>query len=170
MSFAGLVQHAVRRDLARAHLVLTGGDLTPERRLSLAQHLVWMMRLAPTDDRPLAAAMRRLELTAQRLVAVGGQTTVDLVVEAVEEVARRQGDLDNWVRPSALTVLSRQLPWLVDGLDARACEHVTRTLTPRHGMAPTRQRAQVYRYRMQSLWGGTPAEGLAGRPPARIPA
>jgi len=158
----GLVQHAVRRDLERARVVLsTQLTIDRQRREALARHLMWLLERVSTEDDELRAAKAQLARCARVFYGSGDRVPRRDVLLAVSELMRLQADRDGWVRQGTATDLWRQVHWLVDGLDARAGEHVTRLLTPRGSLAPVRLRAEVYRYRKNLLWGGTSAYRMA---------
>jgi hypothetical protein len=158
----GLVQRAVRRDLERTRVVLsTQLSIARQRREALAHHLIWLLDLVSHEDEEIAAARTRLERAARDFFGSGDRVPRRDLLLAVSALARLQAERDDWVRPSSMTQLARQVHWLVDGLEARVSEHVTRALTPRGNLAPVRLRAEVYRYRKNLLWGGTPAYALA---------
>jgi hypothetical protein len=158
----GLVQRAIRRDLERTRVLLsTQLHIARQRREALAHHLIWLLQLVSSEDEEIGAAKTRLEQAAREFFGSGERVPRRDVLMAVCELAQLQVDRDNWVRQSSMGQLARQVHWLVDGLEARASEQVTRLLTPRGGLTPVRLRAEVYRYRKNLLWGGTPAYTMA---------
>ena len=153
-----LVQRAVRRDLTRTRLLLsTTTFIDRARRRALVQHLSWFFELLRTDDPLLCCAVGELAAADSAFRECGDPAERRRVLAAVvrmQALLARSGD---WVGPAAIAGATRDVYWLVDGLDARACEHVTRVLAPRTTPVIRRQRADVYRYRKTLLWGGTPA-------------
>jgi hypothetical protein len=159
-----LVQRAVRRDLGRARLLLsTSVFIDRGRRRALVQHLDWLAEMLRADDLELREALRELYATSRAFRECGDPPQRRSLLAAVVRLGAlvsREGD---WVGPAAIAGASRDVYWLVDGLEARTCEHVTRLLAPRTSPTSRRQRADVYRYRKTLLWGGTPAYGVPGQ-------
>jgi len=160
----GLALHAVRRDLERARVLLSAQlRIERDRRQALARHLLWLLELLATDDAEARSAMTELDRAARALFASGGRDERRDALRAVIELNRLLGTHSEWVGPAAVAGLARQVHWLVDGLDARACEHLTQLLSPRTAPVHVKMRAEVYRYRKSLLWGGTPAYGAPAR-------
>ncbi|MGD9962132.1 hypothetical protein [Nocardioides sp.] len=154
----GLVQHAVRRDLERARILLsTQLSISRARREALAHHLIWLLDMVSAPDREFADAMRELGRSANEFFASAERVARRDVLVAVTELSRLQGARREWVQGCEVSTLGRQVHWLVDGLEARAGDRVTRLLNPRANMARVKLRGEVYRYRKDLLWGGTPA-------------
>jgi hypothetical protein len=154
----GLVQRAVRRDLERTRVLLsTQLQITRQRREALAHHLIWLLELVDSEDEAIATARVRLEHAARVFFGSGERVPRRDLMLAVSELARLQADHHNWVRQSSTTELARQVHWLVDGLETSKSEQAMRLLRERGNLAPVRLRAEVYRYRKNLLWGGTPA-------------
>lgn len=156
-----LVQRAVRRDLHRARLLLsTSAFVTRDRRRALVAHLDWLADLLRGRDPELRSALADLAVTSRAFRDRGDpaqRRALLAVVVGLANLLAREGD---WVGPAAIAGATRDLYWLVDGLDAGACEHLTRLLAPRTTPLASRQRAEIYRYRKTLLWGDTPAYGV----------
>lgn len=153
-NWAGLVPRAVRRDLERAQYVLSHDpQLTDERREALAGHVRWMLRLVATDDVQVAVAVRR---TAEAASAVGacheGTPRRDAVV-AITDLCELLDRRRVVAATAALPTVARQVHWLVDGMSAADCEHITRALVPSRRKPLLRPLAVSYRRRKQLLWG-----------------
>ncbi|HEY3015955.1 MAG TPA: hypothetical protein VGJ41_12635 [Nocardioides sp.] len=160
----GLALHAVRRDLERARVLLSAQlRIERDRRQALARHLLWLLEVLVTDDAQGRAAMAELDRAARALFSSGDRGARGDALLAVSELNRLLGAHSEWVGPAAVAGLASQVHWLVDGLDARACEHLTRLLSPRAAPLHVKMRAEVYRYRKNLLWGGTPAYGAPAR-------
>jgi len=160
----GLALHAVRRDLERARMLLAGRlRIERDRRQALARHLLWLLDVLATEDAEGRAAMAELDRAARAFFASGERTERRDALMAVTELNRLLGAHSEWVGPAAVAGLARQVHWLVDGLEARACEHLTRLLSPKAAPLHVKMRAEVYRYRKNLLWGGTPAYGVPAR-------
>lgn len=160
----GLVQQAVRRDLERARILLSSQlSISRERRHALARHLVWLLELVSAEDEEFAIARAHVDRTAREFFASAQRVARRDLFHAVCELSRLQAERDGWLRPDALAQPGRQVHWLVDGLEARVGEHLTRLLSPRGNHSPVRLRAEVYRYRKSLLWGGTPAYAVTAR-------
>jgi hypothetical protein len=157
----GLVQHAVRRDLQRARILLsTQLTIAKPRREALAHHLVWLLDMMSTQDAEMTAAMARLDRAARAFFASPDRVPRRDLLVAVSTLGELQAARHDWIPVGDPNHLSRQVHWLVDGLEARAGDHVTRLLTQRSHLPKVRLRAEVYRYRKDLLWGGTPAYAL----------
>lgn len=156
-----LVQRAVRRDLNRARLLLsTTTFVDRDRRRALVQHLGWLADLLRTDEPELRSTLAELAAAARAFRDRGDPGERRALLAAVVRLNTLLGQGGDWVGPAAIAGATRDVYWLVDGLEARACEHLTRLLAPRTTPVARRQRAEVYRYRKTVLWGGTPAYGV----------
>ena len=159
-----LVQRAVRRDLTRARLLLsTAMVVDSDRREALVQHLDWLAGLLRTDDHEMRAVLGDLAEAARAFRECGDPILRLALLTAVVRLHTLLVRNRDWVGPAAIAGASRDVYWLVDGLEARACEHLTRVLAPRTTAVARRQRADVYRYRKTLLWGGTPAYRTAAQ-------
>lgn len=153
-----LVQRAVRRDLTRTRLLLsTSTAVDRDRRRALVQHLGWLTGLLRAEDREMRVVLGELAEAARGFRGCGDPIQRRALLTAVVRLHTLLVRDRDWVGPSAIAGASRDVYWLVDGLEARACEHLTRLLAPRTTPEARRQHADVYRYRKAVLWGGTPA-------------
>jgi hypothetical protein len=153
-----LVQRAIRRDLCRARLLLsTTTFIDRGRRRALVQHLGWLAGLLSADDAEMRAALGQLADAARDYHECGDPRQRRALLTAAVRLHTLLVRGRDWVGPAAIAGATKDVYWLVDGLDARSCEHVTRVLAPRTTPISRRQRADVYRYRKTVLWGGTPA-------------
>jgi len=160
----GLVQHAVRRDLERTRILLsTQLHISRERREALAHHLLWLLELVAADEEEMALARAHVDRTAREFFASAERIPRRNLLYTVSELARLQAERDDWLRLGDRSMLARQVHWLVDGLEARAGDRILRLLAPRRVLTPVKLRAEVYRYRKDLLWGGTPAYALTSR-------
>lgn len=156
-----LVQRAVRRDLTRTRLLLsTTVVVDRDRRRALVQHLGWLTGLLRTDDVEMRGVLGELADAAREFRQCGDPSQRRALLTAVVRLHTLLVRDRDWVGPAAIAGATRDVYWLVDGLEARACEHLTRLLAPRTTAVARRQRADVYRYRKTLLWGGTPAYGV----------
>ncbi len=154
----GLVQQAVRRDLERARILLsTQLSIAKPRREALAHHLIWLLDRVHPQEAELSAAKAELDRCARVFFADGDRVPRRDLLLAVSTVTDLLGERDDWVQLGDVTALGRQVHWLVDGLESRVGEHVTRLLNPRANLPRIKLRGEVYRYRKDLLWGGTPA-------------
>lgn len=156
-----LVQRAIRRDLCRTRLLLSTATFVDRgRRRALVQHLGWVTGLLRRDDLEMRAVLGELAATARNYRECGDPRQRRALLTAVVRLHTLLIQDRDWVGPAAIAGATRDVYWLVDGLDARSCEHLTRLLAPRTTPVVRRQRADVYRYRKTVLWGGTPAYGV----------
>lgn len=155
-NWAGLVPRAVRRDLERARYVLAHDPLlTAERREALAGHVRWMLRLIATGDAGIAAAVRRTAEAASALGACHEGTPRRDAILALTHLCELLDQHRVVAATAALPTVARQVHWLVDGMSAADCEHITRSLVPGRRKPMLRPLAVSYRRRKQLLWGIT---------------
>ncbi|CUR55714.1 hypothetical protein NOCA230046 [metagenome] len=153
-----LVQQAVRRDLERARILLsTQLTITKPRRQALAHHLIWLFDMVHPQDDDLAAAKHDVHHGARAFFASAERVPRRDLLLAVGVALDRLAERDDWIHLAEIAHLGRQVHWLVDGLESRVGDHVTRLLNPRANLPRVRLRGEVYRYRKDLLWGGTPA-------------
>jgi hypothetical protein len=155
---------AVRRDLARAQLLLTGNEpIGTDRRRVLAAHLAWLGVFGVGSDPVVAPIALQVCRYAERFGLQGDRATRDALAAAVASLGRATETTDGWLAIGALRDLQRHLPWLYDGT------------APRHGAGSIpsvdpveiRDRLRVYRQRRAFLWG---AAALSARPFRSLPA
>ncbi len=164
--WTGLTQQAIGRDLERARSLLSRPDVIPrDQRQAVARHLVWMAALLDHSDATIALAGRELDETAQAYFRSGSGTVRSRLEAAIAGLYEALRDREVWVSLEMMPLVARQAHWLVDGMDARATEHLTRSLMPRSAPGQLRMRAEVYRFRKQQMWSLAPVRPAQTRQP-----
>lgn len=145
-------ESAIRRDLARARVVLDGGArLGPYRRQALVDHVTWMTGLVQpgtTGVGPAAAAVRE---AAAAFRDNGFGVEREEVVRALHSWERVAAATQGWTSPDVLRVAGQNLPWVLDAVDPRGGPGLVLPVTDSPDVA--RARAAEYRRKRALLWG-----------------
>jgi len=145
-------ESAIRRDLARARVVLgSGARLGPERRHAMVDHLTWLMSLVQpgtTGVSPAAAAVRD-GANAFRVDGFGLER--EEVIRAIDALERITSSIHAWTSPDVLRVARANLPWVLDALDPRGGPGLV--LPSTESPETMRGRVSEYRRKRALLWG-----------------
>lgn len=148
----GYAEQAIRRDLVRARAVLSGpGRIDPARRAALVDHVTWMAGLVQPGTAGVspAAANVRDRALEYRPEGLGAERAE--VVLALDGMERATAAVTGWTSSDIVRVALGNLPWVLDGVDARGGRGLV--LPPRESAEVVRSRAAAYRQRRALLWG-----------------
>jgi hypothetical protein len=144
---------AIRRDLARARVLLTSRVRMPsDRRRAVSEHLVWLSTLVrPGTDRisPAAAAMR------DAAVAFGEDglgTEREVLISAIDSLTDvTESWPGRWSSEDVPRVACGNLPGVLDGIPLRGGPGLVLPIQVNREAARTR--AAAYRRKRAQLWG-----------------